>query len=113
MSKKPLPTLLAVLTLAFAGASGALTAAPPAAGVEIEAPTLPAAPASGPVCTEVAGAEPTTVEALFPAGEVEELDSLASVGWYYGICIPNFCQRCYSDYDCTGGNTCQYGVQCP
>lgn len=111
MTKKSLFSLLAILFLAVAGTGvGASTPVEPA----VEPATPPAAVleldlASDQICTESMDGE-----TVLAAGEAAPTDVLSTdTGWWYGICYPNFCQQCYSDYDCTGSNTCQFGVQCP
>lgn len=114
MYKKPLLSLLAVLFLTFAGTSvAASTPADPA----VEPATPPVAElelADAPVCSDLSKGETVLAgDAAAPSAD-EPIDVLTiDTSWGYGICVPNFCQQCSSDYDCTGDNTCQFDVHCP
>lgn len=119
MMKKSLFSLLAILFLALAGTSVAAStpadaavepATPPVAAVEPATPPMAEIDlASDQLCTES-----KTSETVLAEGEAAPVDVLTTdTGWWYGICYPNFCQQCSSDYDCTAGNTCRSNVQCP
>lgn len=111
MMKKSLFSLLAILFLTLAGTSVAAST-PADAAVEPTAPPaveLELDTAADQICTESMDSE-----MVLPQGEAAPVDALATeTGWWYGICYPNFCQQCSSDYECTGGNTCRFNVQCP
>lgn len=111
MTNKPLFSLLAILFLALAGTSvAASTPADPA----VDPATPPATELELDVATDQICTESMNSEMVLAEGEAAPVDVLTTeTGWWYGICYPDFCQQCSSDYECTGGNTCRYNVQCP
>lgn len=112
MNRRNPLSLLAALLVVFAATSvGATT--PSGTAVEPPAPAAAGELTPLPVCTEAAQAEASTAEAEPAPSRVELADLVVETGWYYGICVPDFCQQCTSDYDCTAGNRCAFGMDCP
>lgn len=117
MNKRWSVSLLALVTLTFAGTAAATslpeTAAAPAAEPQLEL-ALPAELAEAPVCTGGAGTGPATAGAEhMAANPAEAVDAAAGeASWYYGICWTS-CVQCRYDYQCPWGERCQFGVQCP
>lgn len=120
MTRRTSLSLLAVVLVAFAATGiGATTPSEPAiepaeAPVAAAEPALEPGtePAAEPGCAGGAELEELTMAELAPSA-AEAVEALVETGWYYGICYPNFCQQCTSDYDCTDGNICVFDVQCP
>lgn len=112
MHRRTSLSLLALLVIIFA-ATGVGATTPSDTAIEPAAPAATGELTPLPVCTEETHAEASMAEVELASSPVELADLVVGTSWHYGICVPNFCQQCTSNADCTGGNTCQFGVQCP
>lgn len=104
--------LLALLVVVFA-ATGVGATSPSDTAIEPAAPAATGELTPLPVCTEDTHAAASMAEVELAPSPVELADLVVETGWHYGICVPNRCQPCTSNADCTDGNTCAFGVQCP
>lgn len=111
MNKRWSVTLLALVTLTFAGTAAATSSpeveAAPAAEPAVEL-ALPVELAEAPVCTE--GTEQIAAVDAAVANPAEA--AAGETGWWYGICWTS-CMQCTADYQCPWGERCRFGVQCP
>lgn len=114
--------VLVVCALFYVAGAAASPGAEPA---EVEAPAAeaqPACPAAAAHPGVAAGAaeeaavsnlfEPFIVAAGEPPPSPFSFEEIGQASWHGKICVPDFCQHCNSDADCTPGNRCR-AVFCP